>query len=864
MTVALSGTATGKQIAALRQRLLTGQAALHQAYLKKNNATAMLRGRARLVDGLLQALWQFCALPPAMSLVAVGGYGRCELYPASDIDLLILLPEGDCGSAGEDIAPLISMLWDIGLAVGHSVRSHTECLQAAEQDISVQTNLLEARLVAGNSRTFSHFVQAMRSQLNIQRFFLAKRLEQQERHSRFDHTPFSLEPNCKESPGGLRDLQLILWIAQAAGLGQRWRDLEKHGLVTPAETRQLERCERLLDHLRIRLHYLTGRHEDRLLFDHQEALASTFNIRPNANRRASERLMQRYYLNAKQIDQLGTLLLQNLGEHLFPDHYPHHTAIHINARFQMQRELLDVCDEQIFEREPRAILESFLLLQQRSELKGMTTRTLRALWRARHRIDAVFRRDPENRALFLAMFQQRRGIVHELRRMNHYDILGRYLPVFGRIVGQMQHDLFHVYTVDQHILQVVRNLRRFTMPEFAHEYPHCSRLMSRFERHWLLYIAALFHDIAKGRGGDHSQLGMRDAQHFCRAHGLDEEDTALVCFLVGEHLTMSAVAQKQDLANPAVIAAFARTVQTQRRLDALYLLTVADIRGTSPKVWNNWKGKLLEELYLATRQLLDGKASLAADQGLSRQDEARRLLRFHGLRAGMETTFWQQLDTAYFMRHTADEIAWHTRNLYHCPTATLPVVKTRLHQIDDGLQVMVYVADQPQLFARLCGFFSRLGYSIVDARIHTTRHGYALDSFTLLDPGQQLPYRDMTSLIEHDLSKHLQAMPPLATVQPNTTRLSRQLRHFPLTPEVAIHPDETGQHHILSIVAADRSGLLYSIARTLAEHQINVHTAKIATLGERAEDVFLISGEQLLHSASLMRLEQELLQVLQI
>ena len=853
----------------LRLRLQTGQAALQQQYLAKGNAPALLRGRTRLVDGLLKILWQQLRCPNTMALVAVGGYGRGELYPASDIDLLILLPERSCCQAEEEISPLIGMLWDIGLVVGHSIRSTAECLQAAAADISIQTSLLEARLLAGSRQTFTDFVAARKQQLKVQQFFKDKQLERQERHTRYNDTPFSLEPNCKESPGGLRDLQVILWIAQAAGLGRRWRDLEKHGLIIASEARQLERCERLLDHLRIRLHYRVGRCEDRLLFDHQEALAEALGIRASATKRASELLMQRYYRNAKLIDQLGSLLLQNLGEQLFP--IPQHqlAPIYLNPRFQMQRELLDLRDEQLFEREPRAILESFLLLQQRAELKGMTTRTLRALWRARHRIDADFRRDPENRALFLSMFQQKRGIVHEMRRMNHYGILGRYLPAFGRIVGQMQHDLFHVYTVDQHILQVLRNLRRFTMPEFAHEYPRCSRIMSRFQRHWLIYIAALFHDIAKGRGGDHSQLGMRDARRFCEAHALSSEDTALVCFLVAEHLTLSLVAQKQDLADPQVIAAFARTVHTQRQLDALYLLTVADIRGTSPKVWNDWKAKLLEDLYLATSHLLAGKQppGQASNIAPSRQDEARRQLRLHGLPANEENALWQQLDTAYFMRHDADEIAWHTRNLHHCPHTKQAIVKARTQRIDHSLQVMVYVHDQPQLFARLCGFFSRLSYSIVDARIHTTHHGYALDSFTLLDFNKQLHghYRtNMIARIEHELTEHLQTRPPLAAIQANQTRLSRQLKNFPITPEISIYPDDSGRHHILSIAAADRPGLLYAIALTLAQHQISVHTARIATLGERAEDTFLISGEQLRHSTTRMRLEQDLLAVMQV
>ncbi len=847
-------------IASLRARLQTGQEKLRTSYEASGNAHAMLHGRAALVDELLHDIWHHFAPSPDLTLTATGGYGRGELYPASDVDILILLPDG-CGDCHDAcITSLIGLLWDIGLEVGHSVRCVAECITEAANDITVQTNLLETRLLAGSRKTYAEFTSAMRTQLDPQMFFKAKRLEQQERHSRHDDTAFSLEPNCKESPGGLRDLHIILWIARGASLGRSWRELAAKEMCTATEASQLERCERFLRHMRIRLHYLARRREDRILFDHQEALAQAFGIERSAAKRASERMMQRYYRNAKLIWQLNTVLLQNLGERLFPAYRM--APIYISSHFQMQRDLLDVRDEEIFQREPRAIFESFLLLQQRSELKGMTARTLRALWRARGRIDAKFRRDPENRALFLSMFQQKRGIVHEMRRMNHYDILGHYLPVFGKIVGQMQHDLFHVYTVDQHIMQVLRNVRRFTMPEFAHEYPLCSRLISGFDRHWLIYIAALFHDIAKGRGGDHSRLGMVDAQRFCTEHGLPEEDSELVVFLVGEHLTMSSVAQKQDLGDPDVIHSFAAIVRTERRLIALYLLTVADICGTSPKVWNNWKGKLLEDLYTATRRLLSGATPLQA-QGLgARQEEARSRLRLHGLRPGIEEALWCQLDTAYFMRHDADEIAWHTRTLYHRPDTNEPVVKARLSQIGEGLQVMVYVADQPQLFARVCGFFSRLGYSIADAKIHTTANGYALDSFILLDPGHQLPYRDMVALIEHDLTEHLKKRLPLET--PIKGRVSRQLRHFPIIPEVVIHPDDKGQYYVMSVVAADRPGLLYSIALTLSRHSVDLHTAKIATLGERVEDTFLISGKDLTHTATLVQMEQELLETLQV
>lgn len=862
--MALPAPCDGDSLRALvgeyRARLQQGQRALRDAFQADADGRAMLHGRAELVDAILRDLWRRCGAAGGLALVAVGGYGRGELYPYSDVDLLILLPAcAPDGEAQTAIERLVGFLWDIGLEIGHSVRSVEACLEEAERDITVQTTLLEARLLCGNPEIYSEFTRRLRAQLDPAAFFKGKRLEQDERYVRHQDTPFALEPNCKESPGGLRDLQVILWIGQATGLAHDWNELARCGLVTRHEAKQLRRLEDFLQGLRIRLHYLTGRREDRLLFDHQEELARYMGIVPMGAKRASELLMQRYYRTAKAVTQLNTILLQNLGAHIFPSS---DVVFAIDHRFQSNRELLDVRSEDVFERDPSAILESFLLLQQRSELKGMTARTLRALWRARKLVNARFRQDVRNRQLFLQLFRQKRGLVHEFRRMNQYGILGRYLPAFGRIVGQMQHDLFHAYTVDQHILQVMRNLRRFTMPEFAHEYPLCSRLIAGFQKHWLLYVAALFHDVAKGRGGDHSKLGMQDAAQFCRDHGLEEEDAGLVVWLVEHHLSMSAVAQKQDLSDPDVIKGFAALVRDERRLTALYLLTHADIRGTGPKVWNAWKGKLLEDLFNATLHLLRGGKPQQMLGIAERQEEARRLLRFHGLRPGVETELWRQLDTPYFLRHEPEEIAWHTRVLYYRAAAQEPVVKARLPQFAEGLQVMVYTRDQRDLFVRLCGFFSRLGYSIVEAKIHTTRHGYALDSFFLLDPGSQLPYREMISLIEHDLVERLRLQAP--PEQPATGRMSRQVRHFPITPEVTIRPDEKGNHHLLSVVAVDRPGLLFTIARILADHRINVQSAKIATLGERAEDTFLISGEELAKTSTLLRLEAELLEALQI
>ena len=823
----------------------------------------MLGGRAALVDTVLQDVWHALALPPECALAAVGGYGRGQLYPASDVDLLILIP--DDGHAAQDstvaaqLEQLIGLLWDIGLDIGHSVRSTGQCLDEGERDITVKTALLEARYLAGSRALYDEFEQSCNAALEPAAFLTAKHLEQAERYAKFHDTPYSLEPNCKESPGGGRDLQAIQWVARAAGIGDDWKALARAGLISAPEVRQFERADRFLAELRIELHLLNGRREDRLLFDHQEKLAVAMGMGPTETKRASEVLMQRYYQNAKLVTQLNALVMQVLADRLLAVNAG--PPIVIDAHFQMVRDMLDVRDEEVFQRHPRAILQCFLLQMQRSEIKGMTPRTQRALWRSQSRIDAAFRRDPENRALFLKLFQQKH-LTHPMRRMNQYDILGRYLPAFGRIVGQMQHDLFHVYTVDQHILQVMGNLRRFVMPEFAHEYPFCSRLIVGFDKRWLLYVGALFHDIAKGRGGDHSQLGKKDAARFCKDHGITGEDAELVVFLVEQHLTMSQVAQKQDLADPDVILAFAARVGNMRQLTALYLLTVADIRGTSPKVWNAWKGKLLEDLFRMTAGVLKGSSVLQLTGVAERQEEARRILRYHGLRPDIEVELWSQLDTGYFMRHAADEIAWHTRTLYHRPSGAEPVVRARLNPMGEGLQVMVYVPDQPLLFARLCGFFARLGYSIVDAKIHTTRHGYALDSFVVFAFDATQSYRDMIGLIEHDIAEQLTRLPPLPTTFGG--RLSRQVKHFPVTPEVDIRADERGSQYLLSLTAADRPGLLYGVARVLGEHSITLHTAKISTLGERVEDSFLISGRELAHTATLVKLEQDLLGVLQV
>lgn len=829
------------------------------AYRGTLQVDALLKGLRRIVDQAIVEILAEHPLPRGAALVAVGGYGRGELFPHSDVDVLILLAHPPAGDEEARISSLVTALWDCGLELGCSTRSVDECLEEARKDITVQTSLLEARFLAGSRLLFKHFGEAMAKDLSPTAFFRGKLLEMQQRHTKYNDTPYSLEPNCKESPGGLRDLQVILWIARAAGLGTHWGELARRGLITTVEARQLRRAEQAFKRVRVELHLLTGRREDRLVFDVQSQLAAVYGFQASGSRRPSEVLMQRYYWAAKLVTQLNTILLQNVEEHLFAR--PDDAAIDIDADFRNSHGRLDIREDDAFERDPSLILGAFLTLQQHAELKGMSARTLRALWHARTRIDTRFRRDPRNRELFLRCLQSPRGIVHELRRMNDLSVLGRYLPPFRRIVGQMQHDLFHAYTVDQHILMVVRNLRRFTMPEHAHEYPLCSQLIADFGRPWLLYVAALFHDIAKGRGGDHSQLGKEEARRFCREHALDKEDTALVVFLVENHLTMSLVAQKQDLSDPEVVRHFARLVGTEQRLVALYLLTVADIRGTSPKVWNAWKGKLLEDLFRMTQRVLGGDAPNPLAILESRKQEALRVLRLYGYEDSVREELWSKLDVAYFLRHEAQDIAWQTRHFFNKVNTPVPVVKARLAPIGEGLQVAVYVKDQPELFARICGYFDSRNMSIQDARIHTTQHGYALDSFVVLGEGITGNDRSLISLVEHELRERIAAQTPLGP--PVKGRLSRQSRHFPIQPNVELRPDERGQYWILSVTAADRTGLLYSIARVFARHKVSLQTAKVMTLGERVEDTFVIGGAILNNPRAQIQFETELLEALQ-
>jgi [protein-PII] uridylyltransferase len=815
-------------------------------------------------------------MPEHFALLAVGGYGRQALFPYSDVDVLVLLPDDLQLESDETlkarIEGFIGSCWDAGLEIGSSVRQLHECLSEAAADITVQTAMLESRWLVGDTALMASFNQAFKKQLDPRAFFTGKTLEMQQRHSKFDNSPYSLEPNCKESPGGLRDLQMLLWLTKASGLGSTWQDLSERGMVTALEMRQLKRNENLLSLLRWRLHWSARRREDRLVFDMQSTLAIELGLAADTQdakraRAASEALMKHYYWAAKAVTQLNQIIHLNIEDWLFDQGHAHPPQP-LNERFLDKSGMLEVVDDGLYQRQPHAILETFWVYQETVGIKGLSARTLRALYNARGLMNAAFRRDPANRAMFMRILQTPQGITHAMRLMNQTSVLGRYLWVFRRIVGQMQHDLFHVYTVDQHILMVLRNVRRFFIVEHAHEYPFCSQLAAGWEQPWILYVAALFHDIAKGRGGDHSDLGAKEVRLFCRQHGVAKADQQLIEFLVKHHLTMSHVAQKEDLSDPDVIRAFANKVGNERYLRALYLLTVADIRGTSPKVWNAWKGKLLEDLYRASAAVLGGQSHDPHALVEMRKREALETLNLYAMPFESHKDLWDTLDVGYFMRHEAADIAWHTRQLSR-PLALAKAagqsagvtVKARLSPLGEGLQVMVYTPDQPDLFARICGYFDQAEFSIQDAKVHTAKNGYALDTFQVVTPMLNVHYRELTPMVENGLKEAIENGGPLHKPRQGG-RVSRRVKSFPVAPRVRLQPDEKAQRWLLSISASDRAGLLYGVAQVLAQHHINVLLAKVSTLGERVEDTFLIDGAALQHNRTQIDLETQLLDVL--
>ena len=827
----------------IRDVVATAQSRLEARFRQGEPVAALVETRSRIVDGILALAWRRFGLDDhtRRALVAVGGYGRGELHPCSDIDLLVLTPRAMHGGESEKVKGFLAFLWDIGLAVGNSVRTIPECVNEARRDVTVATNLMEGRLVCGSADLLARMRERTgpRRIWSSRRFFEAKMAEQRARHHKFDDTGYNLEPNVKEGPGGLRDIQTIAWVARRHFGAKTLGELVGRGFLTAEELGAIESGRRFLWRVRFALHVLTRRAEDRLLFDHQRHLARMLGFEDDGDRLGVERLMKRYYREVMELSRLNEMLLEHFEEAIL--HVRRRDRIRpLNRRFQAVNGYVEVTRKDVFRRYPFALLEVFLLLQQHPDLEGVRASTIRLIRANRHRIDDGFRADIRARSLFLEILRQPRGINHELRRMHRYGILGAYLPVFDQVAGQMQYDLFHVYTVDEHTLFVVRNLRMFADPARYHEFPHCADIFARLPKPELIYVAGLFHDVAKGRNGDHSELGSDLAREFCALHGFSEYDTGLVAWLVRYHLLMSITAQRRDISDPAVVSEFAATVGDHVHLDYLYLLTIADIRGTNPGLWNDWKGALLHDLYRSTvRALIRGLENPIERAELVREtrDEAGRLVADTGIGTEQAAALWDNFGDDYFLRHSADEIRWHTSNILDAGAADVPLVLVRNGR--GGIEIFVYAPDREFLFAASASILGRLGLTVLDSRIITANHGMTLDSYVVEDIAASSAGRSRHEEIRTALRLGLREP---AGVPRKVRRLAkRQLKHFTIPVEVNFTRDTSNQHTVMEVIAADRPGLLARIGWALADARVRIHNAKIATFGERAEDVFYVT-----------------------
>ena len=851
-------------------RKLLGQAheELKARFLAEEPVEILVHARAALIDAVLRQAW-FEHLGNGerdWALVAVGGYGRGELHPCSDIDILLLVSQPPNDTERSQVERLITFLWDIGLEVGHSVRTVAECVQESAADVSVMTTLLEARLLHGDTA----LLQTMNVALSPpgiwpeKEFFEAKLKEQVDRHLKANDTAYNLEPNVKTGPGGLRDIQTIGWVAKRHFGAESLDGLARRGFITASELRRLKQAQSFLWKVRFGLHIVTGRREDRLLFDHQLKLAQTFGYEDASYTLAVEQFMQRYYRTVMDVSLLNELLLQLFSEAILSNE---EDIRPLNARFQVRNGSLEARRDDVFARTPSALLELFVLLQQNPDIKGVRASSMRAVTRSLWLIDEEFRQNPRHHRLFMDILRAPVGVTHELRRMNTYEVLGRYIPAFGRIVGRMQYDLFHAYTVDAHTLFVLSNLRRWAIPRYNHELPELSRLMQQLPKPEIAYLAALFHDIAKGRGGDHSELGSVDAEAFCLEQGLSRYDARLVAWLVRSHLELSVTAQKQDITDTEVVNAFARKVGDETHLDHLYVLTCADVRGTNPKLWNSWKASLFHEFYeRVKRALRRGLESPIDEEELIRetQSAARLLLIGHGISDEDISRFWARFSTPYFLQYTPEEVAWHTRLLVERqpgPGDTLVAIEPR--SVRGTTAVLAFVPEGIQGFARTTAVLDQLGLNIVDARVSPTDDGFSLGLYHILeDDGAPITDQDRQKEIEFSVLRALQRTD--ATMPVVSRRAPRQARMFNTATQVTISVDDRNQRSVLELVAGDRPGLLCDVGKVLMQQHVELRKAKIMTVGERAEDVFYVTDLQHrpLNEESAQRLKENLLQAL--
>lgn len=855
---ALNATAhADKPLLALRELIKQGDNVLNQHFKQGEDINELVHGRALMIDALMRYLWDqhFSASPKPISLIAVGGYGRGELHPHSDVDIMLLIDGEDTSLYQGEIEHFITLLWDLGLDIGHSVRSLKDVVNEAQKDVTVITNIMEARLLSGDRPLFAQMqaISKEESVWSIQDFYKAKLEEQEGRYKKFDDHAYRLEPNIKDGPGGLRDIQNIGWVAKRYYSVQSLQEVTAQGFLTEQESKQLLAGRALLWKIRWGLHILVGRGENRLQFDLQRQLAELFGYQdePEQQSLAVEQFMRDYYFTVIRLERLNEMLLQVLREVIFPIQDNDQTGvIEINERFVIRNNYLEVANEDVFKNTPSALLEVFQLMQQHHALEGVGAQTIRAIREHRDLIDADFRKDKANQAIFLGLMNQEVGVTREFRRMNRYGILARYIPEFGNLVGRMQFDMFHIYTVDQHTIAVLGNSRIFTVPEGKQRFPKATEIYYRLKKPQLLHLAALFHDIGKGCGGDHSEIGEGIAARFCTEHDMSRADSQFVQWLVKMHLQMSMTTQRMDISDPQVIQDFAEKMGDQEHLDMLYLLTIADVNGTNPSLWTSWKKQLLYELHSRTSRALRRGAANPLDAQEIKEERQRRvlsILEYADIPEQAITELWQDFPDHYYLRHSSDEVAWQTqaiiRATLHGTEGSLPLVTIKDRAKRGGTPIFIYSSESENFFAHATIALDRIGLSVVDARIITTLSNKSLDTFIVLEQdGNPVDDEERKQQISQALYRALRD--PDSVTEFSTQRIPRQLKPFTEPTRITLTSSADNQYTVVEVATTDRPGILAQMGKAFIDCKVSVHNAKINTLGEQVDDIFFITDTQ--------------------
>lgn len=820
---------------------------LDEMYLQGEDIQALLALKAWLMDQILAALWQRFTFNEDVSLIAVGGYGRGELQPHSDIDLLILIRDELDDALGEKISSFITLLWDLKLDIGHSVRTIEECISSAREDVTIATNLLETRTIAGeNSLLVALSVRVYSDEVYTSKaYFLAKREEQRERYAKYSGTEYNLEPNLKSSPGTLRDIQTLAWITKRHFGPEAPSIRSRYHFLTDDEFNMLVKGEAFLCRLRYGLQMIANRNENRLLFEHQRKLAKILGFTDNAKKLGVEQMMQRYFRVVMGLAELTDVILQYFDEfYLNPERS--HEIQKLNKRFQLNHGYIEAVNEKVFERSPYALIEIFLLLAQNPQCYGIKTTTIRQIREHKYLIDDSFRDDLANTSLFLEILRTPHALHETLNAMLKYNVLGRYLPPFGQIIGQMQHDLFHCYTVDAHTIRLIRNLITLEHPSAQKEFPLASRLLKNIPKREILYVAGLFHDIAKGRGGDHSELGAIDAVEFCEHHHFSERDTKLISWLVEHHLLLSMTAQKKDIDDPEVIHEFATRIPSLTHLEYLYVLTVCDIAATNPNLWSSWRATLLQQLYIETRRAIRRGLEQPVDRNewiAATKQEVRTLLFDQGFGAKEVDNLLDSFEDDYFLQDSTADIVWQISEVLTHGDSDEPliIIRDTKTQFGEGFsQIMVYVRSKNNLFAATTAVLEQLNLNVLNARISASRGNFNLSHYIVTDALHR-PLASDSERKEQVRQKLFEELDdPEDYPEIIQRRTPRQLKHFSFPTEVTFSNDMINQRTVMEVVTPDRPGLLARIGQILLMHKLTLLNARIATLGERVEDVFFI------------------------